>query len=1120
MSSPKITTNSVPLQQAFDAYSEYLDEQMIERDNFSAQFGEGPGISIREDADGKLIFEGRFDDLTPETPWQLIRVEDRLHILPGLVQYKEVDEDIYTDVTPHLKGGTPADTSLTTTPRPFWSLPLTPGGAYTVYLVVDVDHTVETANVFLIEDGVEDILDEADEDSRVIILHEFIASTATSFGPDGSQTSQAGYPEFTEDSARFRSDVILSLGTEGPLRMFDLKVIGKGSAQDDEIKIVPGIYERDGNVAWVSDSTYTADSLFTRDYDFISSLTTKDVVWVYAILNTTDDLTKYLSTMDFNFGSLDFSAGGKLQILFKDEPFVDDVSFRSSFDPFKQIKLIGMLKLTAKGGGKFAISSKQQIHRGSIDPGSLAWNSSKGSVGSPLDDILKIDYSFTSAVLPFTTGQTSMSADFAVDGSTHSVRRNRVGGNFIDTLSVTDLDLQFHYVALQDPSVTPWTKDVSLFTIAGSSPGLYHRATSLIPSSTDWSNWHKLAFETKKVADGTHNYYLFTLYPNNWSQLDGFYARPDGTLINETDGRSSSIDSDILRTRSMNYNTTGAAKSEDTLQWYRLYEEVRVASDIGNFDDDAIIGALRYNTAATIDLDYYRIDAGFKGLSTSSDWDQPMSLQIVDLDRAQIFAFDNITDSDAPGPVSGGVLAPSDTARVSDWFNLSAAPSDDIEKHVMVRCRKTGFLNRPYVGYANLTNYMHVFDKLSIDPLDAAANLAQIHGFDVAANTTGAGSLVLVKKTGIVQYVNFDDFSAGGNWDECSINAPTLAPKSGQLRNYDTATSVVADLESADLFPFKDDSDGGKCISYVNIDFLSRSLRGNSHHALPAWDAVRDVIGSTWSDFDDHGGANRIGGGTVEITDGFPLFVLGSPNATSKAGMYTRNSLGANDNYFGNDLFIETHLHVDTINTEASSLSIDVLNRKLISGAIERLRWNDGGVGDVAVDATAKFKVNNSTAGTPVFGTPAMSVAGGAYFGDSVGVAVVLSSATTGGDFSNGSFRGLVATGTHGGLFDNLGTDPTAKLASATVAGDFSDGTRTALICDGTHAVNATIGNMNVVSGGYRVADIQIIGAQQAAQADIDIPGGSLARDGALRAEWNTFLAKVRASTGHGIIAG
>lgn len=1101
--SPTFTTNSVELQKVFDALKEYLDLNLIEKGDLSAQFSNGPGIFLTIGDNGQINIEADFEVFTPEDPWQLLRVATRLYVLPGFVHYPIAGTNELKQVVGALDDGIAPSVPLTDEPRPFFNLPLVAGANYTVYIVIDDDHVPNEAHVHLIRDGVEDIQDFADTDSTVMILHQFQASVAESF-EFGTETTLAGFPNLSDVTTRIRSDIVL--GGQGPTtQMFDMVVVDKPDDEDDQIKFSPGIYMRDGNVAYTSDFTIIAGDIFTRDIDFIPGLVAPDVVWVYAILNDTDDLRELRDTDDFTLGSTDFNAGGKLQILFKQKPFTDDPLSRPTFDPFRQFKLIAILKLTPKGGGKFEIEKVHQTHRGVIDATSEAWNSSSGLVGSPLDDVLRINYGFTMAVPPITTGQGDMLAQFTLDGLENNFLRNKRRLNINDTAVQVDLNKQFHYVALQDPGFASWINDVNLNLPTGTDVGMFHETIARVPSNTEWGNWYKLAYETTKIADGAHTYFLFTLYPNNWNALDGFWMRPDGIQINEPTGKSSLIDSDNRRARSMDYNTD-AVKSEGVLQWFRLHEDVVTSPTIGNFTNDIIIGAFTYQTAGTVDLKYYRIDAGLKGLSTSALRDQPMSLQITaDSTRLQVFAFDTITDPDAPGVVSGGVLSPGDQDSVADWFDIAANPTDAIEKRIMVRCRTLADPLRPYIGYADLSAWTIIWDQCSINPLnddgDPTGPRGQVHNFKAASDIgqPDSGDLILLKDltTGCMAYADWDHFAAPtGAWDQCSIDGPNGGV--GQIFNWATAASVVTPLDEFDLLTFKDNTTG--CMAYVSLIILNQSLDGKSHHALPTFNPVLEVIGSGWSDFDDHGGppGNKIGGGTLEIEDGFALMLLGSPNSSSKAVMYDRNP---GDSFLGNSLFVETILFVDDIHDESGTnkLRVDVQDMRLMKDTVERVLW-DHNTTDVAIAANARFFVLNTNLADA---SSAMVVEGGALFvNDSatqsvqigLGTQAFNASATSGSlsvdlcDFGSARaaffFRGSPTTVTvvlsadaAAGAFVRAGK--LADLSTVAEAGKFQDGTRIVSIADGTNAITVTAGDIDVVAGVVKMAGTQVLTTQQ-----------------------------------------
>ena len=211
----------------------------------------------------------------------------------------------------------------------------------------------------------------------------------------------------------------------------------------------------------------------------------------------------------------------------------------------------------------------------------------------------------------------------------------------------------------------------------------------------------------------------------------------------------------------------------------------------------------------------------------------------------------------------------------------------------------------------------------------------------------------------ILKYADLTDLFdwADGNWDQVSVN-PVNGSGKGQIHGFEAATTTTQTPVSTDLFPFKDESEG--TIEWVEMQ--SMVTAGIPHTSLIR--QTTEATGAGWSDFDDHGGGNALGG---RINDGYALMLLGA--VATKAGMYTRN--GGN-NYLGDSLFVETNLYVSDIFNEAGASGwtkrIDVENCRLYEtdGTTLTIDWHlrtlTGGVGqDWSVILGHKFLVLDTT---------------------------------------------------------------------------------------------------------------------------------------------------------------
>ena len=205
MPAPRIVSNSPELQSVFDAYSDYLDRlEVAGIGGVTGSIAPGRDISVTSDGVGGVTIGSTLEVIEDYDKWQLLVQGTNMYMVPGLVHFSEAGEAALTSEIPYWEN----TTSLADTARPYWTLPLTKNALYQVYLVVDTAHTPSKSNVWLIEDGVDDIMDEAEESSIIILLHEF-TSTDDEIYNYGGDTSDGGYPGLTETSQRCRSDIVI-----------------------------------------------------------------------------------------------------------------------------------------------------------------------------------------------------------------------------------------------------------------------------------------------------------------------------------------------------------------------------------------------------------------------------------------------------------------------------------------------------------------------------------------------------------------------------------------------------------------------------------------------------------------------------------------------------------------------------------------------------------------------------------------------------------------------------------------------------------------------------------------------------------------------------------------------
>jgi len=190
------------MQKAFDAFSDYLSEQdFLPRKEVYLQVSGSKGITISMRSDGGAEVAVEPDDFETQKTWQLLRINDRLYLLPGHVHYKLKEEDtVYQYVEPCID-----DTSIFADPRPYWDLPLELSTSYTVYLVVDACASPCEAFFVLLKDT-ENVMDYATEGSHVFVVHTFDTTAGGTYGDEGELTQDGGYPDLLYNSQRLQSE--------------------------------------------------------------------------------------------------------------------------------------------------------------------------------------------------------------------------------------------------------------------------------------------------------------------------------------------------------------------------------------------------------------------------------------------------------------------------------------------------------------------------------------------------------------------------------------------------------------------------------------------------------------------------------------------------------------------------------------------------------------------------------------------------------------------------------------------------------------------------------------------------------------------------------------------------
>jgi hypothetical protein len=242
MPAPRPKTNHKGLQQAFDAIADYLDTLELKLINGGVKVSGGRGTRIVEGQAGQFIVETDSEDFDNMRPWQLIRVSDRLHIVPGHVHLKKGNPenpgvgDFYEVHDPYI-----GKDSTFGEQKPYWNLPLQQSSAYKIYLVVnpcnaeDVEEEPPPAPPAEGEDppdleGIDandtifpsskhevwlELLKVGEEEPvDTIFGKEKSGKMAHKFLTNSFKTDEEGYPDFAGHTQKLYSDLVVSWDVE------------------------------------------------------------------------------------------------------------------------------------------------------------------------------------------------------------------------------------------------------------------------------------------------------------------------------------------------------------------------------------------------------------------------------------------------------------------------------------------------------------------------------------------------------------------------------------------------------------------------------------------------------------------------------------------------------------------------------------------------------------------------------------------------------------------------------------------------------------------------------------------------------------------------------------------
>ncbi len=295
----------------------------------------------------------------------------------------------------------------------------------------------------------------------------------------------------------------------------------------------------------------------------------------------------------------------------------------------------------------------------------------------------------------------------------------------------------------------------------------------------------------------------------------------------------------------------------------------------------------------------------------------------------------------------------------------------------------------------------------------------------IAKVVTGSGSTIST-----VQNLRFfEDFFLQPDGVSLEYNSTTK-----KLQQYGWNNPTRDTLSTLDLIEFWNQSDGTQ--HYTDsagiADFLVGAGQTWGDGNAP-WEDVDvfdhgDLAGL---DDDDHYGPN------------YPYFILGDKNAAGKAAQYARNTEGANDNFLGRSLFLQTDLHVEG--------TTDITNGNPATGSGQFL----GGV------SIAKKLIIGSATAASGDNTGALQISGGFSAQEKSTLSDEL-------ELTNTDIEVHIAVAATSTGIDVFGSIYEASIVSNTynAAGRFSDGTREVEIADGTMAINAT-GGINTSDAFY-----------------------------------------------------
>lgn len=206
MAAPRASTNNQGLQEHFDALSDYIDSKLPDSTQGGLKLEVGRDFTTFDSGDDGMTIDVIEPPETYFFMWRLIPIKDKMYVWTrGHVHAKFVDENIYRIFEPKIGSDDEWQSiwRVPGTPLPYHTLPLSTDSTYVHWMVIDPNDQGKECRLYILEEGVpieEEAEVEGKADIHIFKLNEF-------------DTNSSGYPAFTPESFKMRSDIIICCET-------------------------------------------------------------------------------------------------------------------------------------------------------------------------------------------------------------------------------------------------------------------------------------------------------------------------------------------------------------------------------------------------------------------------------------------------------------------------------------------------------------------------------------------------------------------------------------------------------------------------------------------------------------------------------------------------------------------------------------------------------------------------------------------------------------------------------------------------------------------------------------------------------------------------------------------